>query len=77
VRQNIIGPRIRQLRREQDLTQAELAARCGRLGWDASENTITKIEKCFRCVTDRELVILVQALRVKMRQIFADKPSMF
>lgn len=75
--QNIIGPRIRELRRAQGMTQAQLAARCGTLGWDASENTVTKIEKQFRCVSDRELVILVEALRVKMRQVFSDRPSLF
>ena len=74
--QNIIGPRIRELRRAQGLTQAALAARCGTLGWDASENTITKIEKQFRCVTDRELLVLMEALRVKFKQVFSNKPSL-
>lgn len=39
-----------------------LAARCGLLGWDASENVVTKIETQVRCVTDVELACLAKAL---------------
>lgn len=39
-----------------------LAARCGLLGWDLSENVVTKIETQLRCVTDGELVCLAKAL---------------
>jgi hypothetical protein len=39
-----------------------LAARCGLLGWDASENIVTKIETQVRCVTDAELACLAKAL---------------
>jgi transcriptional regulator with XRE-family HTH domain len=76
VDQNIIGPKIRELRRARGLTQAALAARCGARGWDVSENTITKIEKQFRCVTDRELLVLMEALRVKFKQMFPGKTSL-
>lgn len=47
-----------------------LAARCARLGWDMSENTVTKIEKQFRCVSDREIVCLARALGVRLEEIF-------
>src|SRR5438132_4421493 len=50
--QNIVGPRLKALRRELGLTQAMLAARCGTLGWDIGENVITKIETAIRCITD-------------------------
>lgn len=62
--QNIVGPRLRTLRREKGLTQAMLAARCGMLGWDIGENTITKIETQLRCLVDFELLCLAQALDV-------------
>ncbi len=75
--QNIIGPRVRTLRQKQGLTQAMLAARLGALGWDVHENTITKIETRLRCVTDGEVVILAEALRVKIRDFFPDKPKLF
>jgi hypothetical protein len=62
--QNIVGSRIKALRREKGLTQAMLAARCARFGWDVGENAITKIETQIRCVTDFELVCLASALGV-------------
>ena len=68
--QNIIGPVVRELRSAKGWTQAMLAARCARLGWDISENTVTKIEKQFRCVTDEESVCLARALGVRLEEVF-------
>jgi transcriptional regulator with XRE-family HTH domain len=76
-KQNIAGPRIRDLRQAKNLSQAMLAARCEVLGWNISENGITKIERQNRCVSDQELLILAAALRVKLRDIFPDKPNLF
>jgi len=56
VAQNLVGPVIRKIRYQRDLTQAMLTARCNRAGWDVGENTIAKIEAQIRCVTDREIV---------------------
>jgi transcriptional regulator with XRE-family HTH domain len=67
--QNIIGDQVRALRRAGNLTQAMLAARCGTLGWDIGENTITKIETRIRCVTDAELVCMATALNVSPLQL--------
>lgn len=62
--QNIVGPRLKAIRREKGLTQAMLAARCGILGWDIGENIITKIETDVRCVEDIEILCLALALDV-------------
>jgi transcriptional regulator with XRE-family HTH domain len=75
--QNIIGPQVKELRKQQGLTQAMLAARCGVLGWEISENGITKIEAQIRCITDQELVTLALALKVKLRCFFPDKEQLF
>lgn len=32
--QNIVGPQVRKLRYQREMTQESLAARCGVLGWD-------------------------------------------
>ena len=48
-----------------------LAAHCARAGWDAGENTIAKIEAGFRCVKDREVVILAKALGVRLEVLFS------
>ena len=65
-RQNIVGPQIRKIRCQQEITQDMLAARCARFGWDISRGTLSKIEAQLRCVTDLELTILAKALRVKI-----------
>ena len=63
--QNIVGSRLKAIRRDLGITQAMLAARCGMLGWDIGENVITKIETMIRCVTDVELACIATALSVK------------
>jgi len=63
--QNIVGPQIRKLRYQQNLTQEMFAARCTLHGWDLSRGTLSKIEAQLRCVTDSELVILARALKVE------------
>jgi transcriptional regulator with XRE-family HTH domain len=76
-RQNIIGPQVRALRLAHKLTQGELAARVGALGWDVSENTITKIETRIRCVTDEELVKIARALKTKLKVLLPGHESLF
>jgi len=71
--QNIVGPAIRNLRRQRGLTQGMLAARCSRAGWDIGENTISKIEAQIRCVTDREIIFLSKALNVVIQDLFSDR----
>jgi transcriptional regulator with XRE-family HTH domain len=76
--QNLIGPALRHLRQTQGLNQAMLAARCVRRGWwSCTENTISKIETGVRCITDRELVMLSEALRAKLRDLLPDIPELF
>ena len=70
VPQNIIGPVVRKIRYGKGWTQAMLAARCARAGWDIGENTISKIEAQVRCVTDSEIVFLAQALKAKEQELF-------
>ena len=57
------------LRRAQGMSQDALAARCARLGWDLTENGVTKIETQVRCVSDAELFKLARALRVKLMEL--------
>jgi hypothetical protein len=71
-RQNIVGPTIRKLRYRHGWTQAVLTARCQRLGWDMADSTIAKIESQIRCVSDREVLYLAKALRVRLKDVFPD-----
>ena len=56
------------------MSQAMLAARCALLGWDLTENGVTKIETQIRCVTDAELLTLALALGVNLNDFFSTKP---
>lgn len=69
-KKNIVGPQVRNLRYQQGISQEMLAARCARYGWDISRGTLSKIEAQVRCVIDSELVILADALGVKLDQLF-------
>jgi transcriptional regulator with XRE-family HTH domain len=62
--QNVVGPKIRQIRYQLGLTQNELSARIGILGWDISRATLSQIEAQIRCVTDFELLCIAKALKV-------------
>lgn len=74
---NIAGPLIRKLRSKEGITQDMLAARCNILGLNISRSTIAKIEMQIRCCTDQELVVLAQALKIKMRDFFPNYGKLF
>lgn len=67
---NVIGPLVRQFRAEAGLSQDQLAAKCGVLGWDISRGTLAKVEAQVRCVTDAELFVLSRALQLTSEQLF-------
>jgi transcriptional regulator with XRE-family HTH domain len=71
--QNIVGPQIRKLRYHQGLTQEMFAARCSIQGWDLSRATLSKIEAQLRCVTDAELIILANTLKVDVNALLPTK----
>jgi len=72
---NVVGPIVAQLRNAEALSQAALAARCQRLGWDIARDTIAKIEGGSRCVTDTEIVYLAEALKVPYSILLPPKPA--
>ncbi len=55
---NIIGQKIRQLRKQSGLTQKELATKLQLEGHEFSDLTILRIEQGSRFVPDYEVVIL-------------------
>ena len=66
---NICGPAVARLRRKKGYTQHELQQRCIAAGWPVARSVLAKVEKQRRSVSDRELVALAQALRVKVGQL--------
>lgn len=67
---NIVGPQVRRLRSDAGLSQADLAARCQRSGWDIDRFTIARIEGGTRWVGDVEVLELARALKVPFVQLF-------
>ncbi len=69
---NVIGPQVRSLREEQELTQEELAARCNVIGWNISRSTLAKIESQVRRITDDEVALLAKALKVDINLLYGE-----
>ncbi len=67
---NRIGPRIREIRGKQQLTQEQLVARCNLLEWNISRSTLAKIESQVRRITDIEIILLALALKVDIQDLF-------
>ena len=67
---NVVGPQIQKRRYELGLTQEGLAAKCQLRGWDISRGTLSQIEAQIRCVTDSELLVLSQVLKIAMEDLF-------
>ena len=67
---NLIGPKVRELREKQQLTQEELVTKCNLLEWDISRGTLAKIEAQVRRVTDEEVALLAKALRVGINELY-------
>lgn len=57
-KKNLIGPRLIQLRKQQSLSQRDLAHKLQLAGYDMDKNVITCIETDKRYVTDIELKAL-------------------
>ena len=69
---NLIGRRLRRLRKAQGLSQEALAAQMQLLGVDINQRLISKIERNERFVKDYELVCFCQVLHVSEQELLAD-----
>ncbi|EHW0652364.1 helix-turn-helix transcriptional regulator [Vibrio parahaemolyticus] len=67
---NVVGVSIRQLRKQQKITQEQLSAKCNVIGLDISRGTLAKIEAGVRQVTDVEIVMIARALKVDEGALF-------
>lgn len=61
---NSVSKTVGRLRRQQNLTQEDLAGRAAVIGWSISRDVVKRIERGEREVTDIELRLLARALRV-------------
>jgi len=62
----MVGPKVRQIRKQQKLKMTDLAARCTLLGFCIEWHSISKIERGIRRVSDLEMFLLAKALRVEI-----------
>lgn len=68
---NVVGPKVKQARlaAQPRMTQDELATKLQVLGWDIDRFGISKIERGQWQVTDKEILLLVQALNVSVAEL--------
>lgn len=67
---NIVGPKIKQLRISQKMTQEELAIKMQLENIELSQKVISRIEKQERFVADYELLTFCKVLKVDMKELF-------
>ncbi len=70
---NMIGPRVREVRLALGWTQEKLAIQCQLVGFDASRATLAQIESGYRKVSDIEYALVAAALRVKLDHLTSDQ----
>jgi transcriptional regulator with XRE-family HTH domain len=67
---NSIGPQLRRLRNERNLTQSALAGKLQRTGLDMDRTTLAKIEMQIRSVFDFEVAMIARSLSVPTDALF-------
>ena len=75
MKKNIIGRKIRQLRRARGLSVADLAARLDGEGHKMDAQAVSAIERQTRRVRDHEVLALARALGVKADELFPRRPT--
>lgn len=61
---------MRTLREQKGWSQDQLAAKLQLVGWDTSQDSVSRLENGGRRVTDLELFVLVGVLDAKYEQFF-------
>lgn len=69
-KQNMVGPRIKQLRIEKGMTQKTLAERLETLAVYVCRGSISRIEEQKRTITDIELAGIAEVLQVDISEFF-------
>lgn len=71
---NIVGPQVKAARMKNDppMTQEQLAIRLQLLNWPIDRFGVSKIERGERQVTDKEVLLLAEALSVSMAYLFEE-----
>ncbi len=70
---NLCGPRLAQLRKEQKISQRKLATKMQLLGYDVDHYFIRRVENGERFLTDIDLVIFSRALEIPITDILTEE----
>ncbi len=69
---NLCGKKLAEIRKSQKLSQRKLAAKMQLLGYDVDHYFIRRVENGERFLTDIDIVIFSQALKVPVSKILPD-----
>ena len=72
---NLIGKQVSEARNNLGLSQAALAAKCQRMGWDLSRDVLARIESGVRGITDKEIAIFSDVLGVTVQELLPPRVS--
>ncbi len=67
---NIIGAQVRKLREQKGWTQEQFAVKLQLIGWDTSQDSVSRLENQDRRVPDLELFVLAEVLDAKFDDLF-------
>ena len=62
-------------RNDLGLSQAGLAAKCQRKGWDLSRDVLARIESGIRGITDKEMAIFCDVLGMPVQELLPPQVS--
>ena len=68
-KKNLIGPKVRALRRAKNLSQEQMSAQLQLLGMDSERGVVKRIENGSRFVTDVELCLLAEYFRISVSEL--------
>lgn len=68
-KRNVLGPRLKALRKKRGLRAVAVVEKLQRRGWDVSPAVFSHIEAGNRFLTDVELLLLLQVLRASLRDL--------
>jgi transcriptional regulator with XRE-family HTH domain len=72
---NIIGKNIKRIREDKAWTQEVLVAKCQLAQWKITRSTLAKIESNVRRVTDIEVKLFSQVLKVSINELFIEEQN--
>lgn len=68
-RGNLIGKQLSKARNHLDLSQADVAAKCQRVGWDLSRDVLARIETGIRGISDKEIALFCEVLGIPVQEL--------